>query len=241
MQLHKYADVPQLNAALAEWLSNDINETLKQQSRYTIALSGGNTPKAFNELLAREYHDKIDWQRVHVFFCDERYVPFEDERNNARMTFETLLNKVSVPPEQVHVMHTNIPPKDSATEYEKIVRRYFADQPHTFDMVLLGMGDDGHTLSLFPGKAVVMEVDRWVSEVLLDDACNYRITLTTPIVNLASKVAFVVVGEGKAHTLNDVLYGAYQPMKYPSQLIRPASNELHWFVDEAAAQELKGK
>lgn len=235
MQLHKYTDVPHLNAGLAKWLSNDISTTLAGQERYTIALSGGNTPKAFNELLAREYHNKIDWQKVHVFFCDERYVPFEDDRNNARMTFETLLSKVDIPRSQVHIMQTDIPPAESAAAYENLLRQTFSDVPPTFDLVLLGMGDDGHTLSLFPGTAVVIKTNKWVSEVLLDAAGNYRITLTAPMVNQAAKVAFLVAGAGKAQTLNDVINGAYNPAKYPSQLIQPVSNQLHWFVDKAAA------
>ena len=239
MQLHIYPDIKELNAALAEWICNDIQQTLAVHERYTIALSGGSTPKALYQLLAAEYHDRIDWQKVVVFFDDERYVPFEDERNNARMAFESLLNKVNIPAGQVHVMQTNIPPGESAEEYEKLLHQYFDGQPHTFDLVLLGMGDDGHTLSLFPGTEVVRETQKWVSEVLLDDAGNYRITLTAPVVNLACKVLFLVAGEGKAETLHHVLNGAYQPDTYPSQLIQPASKNLHWFADEAAAGKLK--
>ena len=239
MQLHIYPEIKQLNAALADWISSDIQQTLAVHGRYTIALSGGSTPKALYEWLAAKYHDRIDWQKVVVFFDDERYVPFEDERNNARMAFDSLLNKVNIDRDQVHVMQINIPPKESAEEYEKILHQYFDGQPHTFDLVLLGMGDDGHTLSLFPGKDVVRETNKWVSEVLLDDAGNYRITLTAPVVNLASKVVFLVAGEGKAETLHHVLNGPYQPETYPSQLIQPDSNNLHWFADEAAAGKLE--
>lgn len=239
MEFHIHADIGQLNKALAGWLTDHIRSTLLKQDRYTIALSGGNTPKAFYQLLASDYSDKIDWQKLHIFFDDERYVPFNDERNNAKMVYESLLNKVNIPAEQIHVMRTDVPPKQSAEEYEKILHRYFDDEQSTFDLVLLGMGDDGHTLSLFPGTKVIHETTKWVSEVPLDDNGNYRITLTAPVVNLASTVAFFVAGEGKANTLIHVLNRGYQPDKYPSQIIRPVSKNLHWFIDEAAAKELR--
>jgi 6-phosphogluconolactonase len=165
-------------------------------------------------------------------------VPFDDESNNARMVYEHLLNKVDIPANQVFIMRTDLTPRDAANDYEAILKKYFKDKPQTFNLVLLGMGDDGHTLSLFPGTDVVHETEKWVSEVLLNDAGQYRITLTAPVVNLASKVVFLVAGEGKANTLNKVLNGPSQPVKYPSQLIKPASDNLYWFVDAAAAGKL---
>ena len=174
---------------------------------------------------------------MHVFFDDERYVPFTDERNNAAMVHRALIQHVNIPASQVHNMQTDVPPIDSAKAYELLLHQYFDHQQHTFDLVLLGMGDDGHTLSLFPGTAVVNERVKWVSEVLLDTSGNYRITLTAPVVNMAEKIIFLITGQGKAQMLQKVLQGPAN--QFPSQLIQPASQNLLWFIDDAAALNLQ--
>jgi 6-phosphogluconolactonase len=211
---------------------------LQTNNRYTIALSGGSTPKALYQLLASAYRDAIDWKKVIVFFDDERFVPFDDERNNARMVFESLLNHVDIPRENIHVMRTDVDPNTSAAEYEDLLRNYFLGSGQTFDLVLLGMGEDGHTLSLFPGTNVVNETSKWVSTVWLEAEATHRITLTTPVVNMAGKVAFLVTGKGKANTLQQVLNGPYVPNQLPSQLIKPTNSKLYWWVDDSAASKL---
>lgn len=238
MNINQYPNAETLNHALAHFLVQQIEETLLTADRFTIALSGGSTPKAFYQLLASEYKHLVPWQKLHVFFDDERYVPFADERNNARMIFESLLNHVPIPPQQVHIMHTDIPANESASLYEKLLHEYFDGQPFTFDMVLLGMGDDGHTLSLFPGTDVVHEQSAWAASVLLNDERNDRITITAPVVNLAKLVVFMVTGKGKAATLKKVLNGPFQPDVLPSQVIKPANGKLYWFIDEAAGDML---
>ena len=235
--IHQYRNIIEVNKALAEWLVKDVQKVLLQQNRYSIALSGGSTPKSFYELLAKDYADKIDWTKVHVFFDDERYVPFTDERNNAAMVHRALIQHVNIPASQVHNMQTDVSPIDSAKAYELLLHQYFDGQQHTFDLVLLGMGDDGHTLSLFPGTAVVNERVKWVSEVLLDTSGNYRITLTAPVVNMAEKIIFLITGQGKAQMLQKVLQGPAN--QFPSQLIQPASQNLLWFIDDAAALNLQ--
>ena len=235
--IHQYRSIIEVNKALAEWLVKDVQKVLLQQNRYSIALSGGSTPKSFYELLAKDYADKIDWTKVHVFFDDERYVPFTDERNNAAMVHQALIQHVNIPASQVHNMQTDVSPINSAKAYELLLHQFFDDQQHTFDLVLLGMGDDGHTLSLFPGTAVVNERVKWVSEVLLDTAGNYRITLTAPVVNMAEKIIFLITGQGKAQMLQKVLQGPAN--QFPSQLIQPASKNLMWFIDDAAALNLQ--
>jgi 6-phosphogluconolactonase len=213
--------------------------TLKTQSRYTIALSGGSTPVRLHQLLASSpYKDQIDWSKLHVFWGDERAVPFNDDRNNAKMAYETLLNFVPVPADQVHVMRTDIDPKASAAEYEKILHQYFDQTATSFDLVLLGMGDDGHTLSLFPGMPVIHEEKLWATAFWLQAQDMFRITLTRTIVNRSACVVFLTAGAKKAHALKEVLKGAPNPDLYPSQVIKPVG-ELHWFVDEAAAADLK--
>lgn len=253
MELQVYSDPQQLSQAAAKWIAGLIAETLKVRDRFTIALSGGSTPKLLHKILAAApYKDQIDWSKMHIFWGDERAVPFEDDRNNAKMAYDTLLNFVPVPPSQIHVMRTDIGPEESATEYEKVLHQYFdadgskpsttgapATLPNSFDLVLLGMGDDGHTLSLFPGTAIVHEEKAWAKAFFLPAQDMYRITLTKTIVNRSAHIAFLTTGTGKAHALREVLKGAYNPDLYPSQEIKPVNGELHWFVDEAAAASLK--
>lgn len=252
MELHVYKDAEQLSQAVAEWMTGLIARTLKVHDRFTIALSGGSTPKLLHKILASPpYKDQIDWSKMHIFWGDERAVPFEDSRNNAKMACDTLLNFVQVPPSQIHVMRTDIEPDAAALEYEKILHQYFdaipgdpdgaatPTLPSSFDLVLLGMGDDGHTLSLFPGMDIVHEETAWAKAFFLPAQDMYRITLTKTIVNRAAHIAFLTTGPGKAHALKEVLKGAYNPNLYPSQEIKPVNGELHWFVDEAATTQLK--
>jgi 6-phosphogluconolactonase len=239
VELHKFKDAEALSEAVAKWIVDIIADTLQQHPRFTIALSGGSTPERLHKLLASSPNkEQIDWKKLHIFWGDERAVPFSDSRNNAKMAYDTLLDHVSVPAEQIHVMRTDIPPEQSAVEYEKILHRYFGETGPSFDLVLLGMGDDGHTLSLFPGTAVIHEENAWVTSFFLKAQDMYRITLTRPIVNRAARVAFLTTGAKKAHALKEVLKGKYNPDVYPSQTIMPQAGELHWFVDEAAAADL---
>jgi 6-phosphogluconolactonase len=238
MELHVYKDGEALSQAAAKWIALRIGATLASQGRFTIALSGGSTPKRLHQILAQApYKEQIDWSKLHIFWGDERAVPFEDSRNNAKMAYDTLLNFVPVPPAQIHVMRTDIDPEASAAAYEKILHQYFDNTPFSFDLVLLGMGDDGHTLSLFPGMEIVHEAKAWAKAFYLPAQSMSRITLTKTIVNKSAAVAFLTAGTAKAHALKEVLKGAYNPDLYPSQEIKP-SGELHWFVDEAATASI---
>lgn len=242
MQLHISSNIDQLSVSVADWMVKYINDTLQNQERFTLVLSGGSTPKKLNELLAGDaYKNKIDWEKIHIFFGDERFVPLNDERNNAKMAFDTLLNFVPVAKENIHIMHTeDISPEDSATSYEKILHSYFPNnEEKTFDLIFLGMGDDGHALSLFPGKTnVINETEKWCTSLWLEAQNMYRVTLTHGIVNRSSAVLFLVNGSAKAKALHEVLKGNYNTELYPSQIIKPENGQLHWFVDEAAAAQL---
>jgi 6-phosphogluconolactonase len=238
--LHIYKSPDEVSKSLAAWITEAIETTLQKQDRFTWVVTGGNSPKQLYELLgASPYRERINWSKLHIFWGDERAVPFDDPRNNAKMTFEHLLNKVPVVRDQVHVMDTSLPPAESAKAYEAILHRYFTNEGPTFDLVLNGMGDDGHTLSLFPHTPVIHEKQAWVTSFYLDAQQMYRITLTAPIVNRAQKVAFLTFGANKSNALFEVIKGARNIEQYPSQLIQPDSGELHWFVDEAAASRLQ--
>jgi len=239
MEMHIANDTGRLSHDLAAWLSDYIKHVLSERDRFTFVLSGGSTPKQLYALLAEPpYRDAIEWEKIHFFWGDERAVPFEDARNNAKMCYDELLNKVPVNPDHIHVMRTDIGPEESAGEYEKVLKEYFKDSEVTFDFVLLGMGDDGHTLSLFPGTEVIHEQDAWVKAFYLPAQDMFRITLTAPVVNHAACVAFLAAGAGKAETLWHVLKGEPDIDLYPSQIIKPEKGQLHWFVDQAAAAML---
>lgn len=239
MELHIAKDTVQLGKNLAEWITNYIQEVLTRQERFTFVLSGGSTPKLLYKLLVSSpYQETIPWQKIHFFWGDERAVPFEDDRNNAKMAYEELLNKTNALPENIHVMRTDLEPLASAEAYEKVLKSYFNNQETTFDLVLLGMGDDGHTLSLFPDTEVIDEKEKWATAFFLESQDMYRITLTAPVVNLAAAVVFLAAGASKAPVLKEVLEGERNIHQFPSQIIQPSKGQLHWFVDEAAAAQL---
>ena len=230
----------ELSRLFADWLVDYIDDTLKKQDRFTISLSGGSTPKKLYQLLAtEEYAPKIDWPKLHFFWGDERFVPFTDDRNNAKMTFEELLDHVPITKEHVHVMRTDLPPDEAVEDYDVKLHKYFDGRQFTFDLVMLGLGDDAHTLSLFPGYPVINENQNWMSAFYLEEQKMYRITLTKSVVNRSARVAFLVSGGAKVHALTAVLYGEKNPEKYPAQVIQPANGELYWFLDEAAAAGLQ--
>lgn len=242
MTLHIQKDPAAVSHELAEWITNYIETVLLKRGRFTWVLTGGNSPKALYDLLSSPpYSTRIAWEKLHFFWGDERAVPFDDDRNNAKMTYTHLLNKVPAVASQVHIMRTDIDPLKAAAEYEQLLKSYFPEEGASFDLVLSGMGDDGHTLSLFPGTAVVHEKDAWVTAFYLAPQQMFRITLTAPIVNRAARVAFLTFGAAKAHALREVLGGKYDPDRFPSQVIQPLSGALHWFTDTAAAALLNAK
>lgn len=240
MNLHISSNKDSLSQELATWIMEDIQKVLKEKELYTFVLSGGSTPKELYKLLAAPpYRENIDWGKIHFFFGDERYVPFEDERNNGNMANDTLLKHIPVPQEQIHYMNTAVSPEQSAKDYEKMLHGYFNGHSYTFDLVLLGMGDDGHTLSLFPGTEVINEQRNWVKSYFVEKLDMDRITLTPPVVNRASSIIFLASGEKKSAILKKVIEGKFMPDVYPSQIIKPLDGNLTWFVDESAASELE--
>ncbi len=239
MQLHIYKDAEQTCNALAEWIAALINKTLEVKENFSWALSGGETPKKLYQFLASEsYKEKINWNRIHIFWGDERVIDFSDERSNAKMAYENLLDHVNIPSSQIHKMWTDVTPEESAKQYEKLLHQYFDDKQTTFDLVLLGMGDDGHTLSLFPDSALLQDQHSWVRADNIEQKGMKRITLMPSVVNKSAGVVFLVTGENKAKVLQEVIENPGS-QKYPAQLIQPSNSELHWFLDEEAGQLLK--
>jgi 6-phosphogluconolactonase len=202
-------------------------EAIDKRGKFVVALSGGSSPKAIFQLLAtKAYAEKIEWNKIYFFWVDERWVPLDDDKSNAKMTFETLLNEVPVNRDQIFPMFKeNISAEDYAVEYENHIKKVLGDEGR-FDFILLGMGDDGHTASLFPGEEILNEETKWVDAYFLAPQDMYRITLTAPIINKAENVLVVTFGESKKHALNEVLHGEYNPKLYPLQIIKPEKKEL---------------
>jgi 6-phosphogluconolactonase len=208
---------------------------IQKRGRFLVALTGGSSPVAIYKLLATpEYKAKIDWENIFVFWGDERWVPLDDERSNAKMSSDHLLNHVGIPKSNLFPMYKQgFSPEDYALQYEKLIKSLTGEDGQ-FDLILLGMGDDGHTASLFPGEAVLHENNKWVSAYYLESQSMHRITLTAPFINRAKEIVVITFGENKAHALNEVLYGDYDPEKYPMQLIKPLDGKLLFLTDQAA-------
>jgi len=209
-----------------------------------VAISGGTTPKAMFALLAdpsQPFAKQVPWDKLDLYWVDERCVGPEDADSNYRMTREALLSKVPLPAERVHRMEGELEPEEAAARYEAAIRNGFrlegAETP-TFDLVLLGMGDDGHTASLFPHTEALNDITHIVVANHVPQKDTWRITLTSPVINQGREVAFLIEGTAKAQVLHDVFQGPYQPETYPSQIIRPASGKLTLLLDAAAAAKL---
>jgi 6-phosphogluconolactonase len=227
--------------ALAEAAARDFagraEEAIGASGHFAVALAGSSTPEATYERLARDHADRLDWGRVHVFFGDERTVPPDHEDSNYRMARETLLSRVAVG--SVHRMRGELPPAEVAESYEEELRGFFGtDGPPRFDLVLLGLGEDGHTVSLFPETSALDVTDRWVVANPVLKLETTRLTLTIPVINAAKAVTFLVAGEGKAEALKEILEGDADPRAYPAKFIRPEGGDLTWMVDRAAAERL---
>lgn len=237
-KLHIFKNEKETCAEFAEWLSELITQTLQQQSRFTIALSGGETPAPLYKILAQDYGSKVDWSKVHIFWGDEKYASYSSDKSNAKQEVKNFLQHLPVPEEQIHLIRTDISPTESAREYEKLLHKYFYNEQNTFDLAILGLGEDGDTLSLFPGNDSNNEKEAWVMTVYNKEEDLFRITLTSPVINNAAVKAFLVTGKKKQEAVEHVLKGKYNPEKYPAQLIQIANKQVHWFLDEGAAGKL---
>jgi 6-phosphogluconolactonase len=233
-----FANLEAMSRAGAELFARLCEEAVRARGRFSVALSGGSTPRGMYELLAKPpLRERVVWDSVHVFWGDERWVPQDDPRSNYGAAMRALLDLVPIPPEQVHPVAYLASPEASASAYEAELRRYFG-QSLRFDLVLLGMGADGHTASLFPGTPALGEHRKWATWVQAADVP--RVTLTADVINQAGTVAFLVAGADKAATLKRVMGQAGSGVDLlPAQLIRPVGGELRWLLDTAAASQLK--
>ena len=202
---------------------------LAQKDSFTVALSGGSTPKVLYQLLAEEFRDQVSWASTQFFWSDERHVPPDHPDSNYRMAHEALLSRVPVPESNVHRVHSENPSaQEAADEYEKVM-------VPRLELILLGLGADGHTASIFPGSDVLHETKRLVAAPWVEKLNTYRITMTLPLLNNGASILFLVSGAEKAQIVKDVLEG---PKKYPAQFVQPTDGELIWMLDRDAAKNL---
>ncbi len=238
MNLLVYETPEELAEAAAREFVARAEGAINALGRFAVVLAGGSTPKATYGALARDYPGELDWGRVHVFFGDERTVPPDHEDSNYRMAHEALLSRVPVG--SVHRMRGELPPAEAAASYEEELREFFGpDEFPSFDLILLGLGEDGHTASLFPETSALDVTDRWVVANPVLKLETTRLTLTVAAINAAKAVTFLVAGEGKAEALKEILEGDADPRAYPAMFIRPEKGDLSWMVDRAAASLLK--
>lgn len=229
-------DLADLSRRAGEEVIDAINDAVRARGTCSVVLSGGSTPRTLYSLLASQRPARIPWKDVHVFWGDERYVAPEDPRSNYRMAKETLLDHVPCPPANIHPMPTHLPQADvAAREYERTLRNHFAGEWPHFDLVLLGIGDDGHTASLFPGALALAERTRWVVAAQAPVAPHSRLTLTLPVLSRATAVHVLAAGASKREALRHVLEGPGDWIKYPAAGVRGGTGSVIWWTDSDAA------
>lgn len=237
--LNVHLDRASATRALARHVVQLASDAISARGRFTWALAGGSTPRELYELLASpEFRSTIDWSKVEIFWGDERCVPPISPESNFKMAHEALLGRVPVPESQVHRMAGELEPQLAAEQYDAVLRRtfpaaQFPDVPPVFDLILLGMGDDGHTASLFPGSAALEEMAHWASPAKKGD--QWRLTLTFPVLNAAREVAFLVTGAPKQAILRNVVEIKGGVASWPAARVQPKPGSLTWFVDRDAA------
>lgn len=234
-------------------------DAISARGIFSLALSGGSTPRDLYALLAtHEFSTQVDWSRIHLFWGDERAVLPDHPDSNFKMANETLISRVPIPAENVHRIHTEIATDAAASEYENTLRRFFfpshdvrdhnpnrgterrgmGEGPPQFDLILLGLGPDAHTASLFPHTPVLRETTRWVAAQYVEKLKTNRITFTPPLINAAETILFLVAGADKADAVRAVLHGDYSPDDFPAQLIHPTHGKLAWLLDQDASAKL---
>lgn len=223
-----------------------LKETLGRKDRFSIAVSGGSTPRRLYEILGTEFINEVEWERVNIYWGDERYVPHQDRKSNFRMFHEALLDQVSIPIGNVHPMPTHRrDPQAAADDYESLMRSHLAgsgrghpDLPE-LDIVLLGMGADGHVASLFPGSKALQETRRWVVATEAPEEPRQRLSLTLSVINNAADVCLLVTGGEKAEAVERAIAGPPDALECPASAVRPTHGQVVWWLDQAAASRLE--
>jgi 6-phosphogluconolactonase len=236
--INVFRDQDTLALGTARRLCDGMNQAISARGRCSLALAGGETPRRAYRLLAGEGAGSVDWEKSHIFFIDERAVPPNDPQSNFGMARRELLSLVPVPESNVHRIRGEMSPEPAADEYQKDLEAFFRHPVPRFDLVLLGLGEEGHIASLFPGAAALDEGGRSVVSVFVPKLKSWRITLTLPAINNSREVLFLVAGAHKASIVKDVLGGTEPTRRIPATLVAPADGTLEWMLDAEAASRI---
>lgn len=240
MKLNIYNNAEEVLEKLADYFALVAQQLIAANEKFSVALSGGSSPKKLYEILAANYKDKIDWTKVYFFFGDERNVPQTHPDSNFLMAKKALFEPLVIADPQIFSVDTSVEPAEAARKYSEVIKTFFNQKEVCFDLVLLGLGDNSHTASLFPNTPVLHAALPEAKEVFLEDQQVYRITLTAPLINNARHIAFLVYGEGKAAAVQHIIEGKKDVDNLPAQLIQSVNGDLQWFLDRAAASQLAG-
>ncbi|WP_442591097.1 6-phosphogluconolactonase [Pedobacter sp. AW31-3R] len=240
MNLLIYKTKPELLEDLADYIIKIGEKAIAENDCFNFVLTGGNSPKELYEMLSSTYRDQLDWTKVYFFIGDERNVSPDHESYNGLMAKKSILDPLHIASDHIFLVDTTLAPEKAAIEYAKAISTHFKGADISFDLILLGMGDDAHTASLFPGTDVLDNKEVTVETVYVEKLSTYRITFTAPLINKAKNVAFLVFGEAKAEAVKHVIEDEHKnPHLYPSQLIHPVDGSLTWFMDTEASQLLE--
>lgn len=238
-QYHTYADGPEMAAAATAYFVETCAAVIAEKGKCSVCLSGGSTPKRMFKLLSSDdWKNKVEWSKLFIFWGDERSVPQDSPDSNSGEAMRLLFDLVPIPKENIFAINGALDPAESAEVYQTTLETFFGDHEPAFDLCFLGMGDDGHTASLFPYTEVIYEDEYWVKDVFVEKLDTTRISLTAEIINQAARIVFLIGGENKATVLKEVLTGDFNPEKLPSQLIIRSGAGITFFLDEGAAGEL---
>lgn len=236
MNIHVFDSVEELNEKLIAYVIEIARTAIASKGRFNFVLTGGNSPKTLYKELATTYKNQIDWDKVYFFFGDERYVLPDHKDYNGLMAKEYLFDYLATPADHIFFIDTTIPAKDAATAYNNVIKNHFMGEEPIFDLILLGMGDDAHTASIFPNTELVKQTSATIDSVFVEKLDTFRISFTAPLINMAKNIAFITFGDGKANALKHVIADEEKNyFVYPAQLIAPKNGNLDWFVDVKAA------
>jgi 6-phosphogluconolactonase len=240
VQARVFQDLEELSRVAAELFTTLSKESIASRGRFVVALSGGSTPDRLYSLLGSPWYRKdIDWSRVYIFWTDERCVPKDNPESNYRLAYDAFLSHVPLPAQNIHRIRGEDEPRKAAEAYEDELRNFFSGpEAIIFDLIILGVGEDGHTASLFPGSPELNEIIRPVVPVYLKEPKINRVTLTLPVLNHAAQVLFLAAGPAKVDIVQDILEGGGTNY-YPAGQVRPSNGVLTWFIDKQAAEKLR--
>jgi 6-phosphogluconolactonase len=227
---------------VARKVAREINKLIQESNRkrFDIALSGGSTPKKLFRALVKKHHDTIPWERVHFWWVDERCVSSESEESNFRLANENLLQKIPIPARNIHRIHGEDIPEAEAKRYSDELMMHLEKRVNVpvFDLILLGLGEDGHTASIFPGQLELFQIDNFCAATEHPDTGQKRITLTGKVINHAKNVFFMVTGESKAVRVSEIMNNEEVAKNHPASHVDPVHGSLTWFIDEPAATQI---